>query len=174
MNSIPWLSRAFCTAFRVDERLGGIPSACSNLWIVGTLTPDKIAKSEIDIRRADLAARICDPVTIFTSLVISCISYLKAIPPHCSGTWINSRDSPVKKSTGKPPSLDWTAPTPTPRSEPIGQISRVSWDGAKQTSAGLCPQARGLSPPSSRIKPARLRHRRSAGAWQQSARFTAS
>jgi hypothetical protein len=35
MNSIPADSSVFFISFKVEERLGGIPSVCSNLWTVG-------------------------------------------------------------------------------------------------------------------------------------------
>ncbi len=70
MNSIPPLSSVFCISTKVEERLGGIPFDCSNLWIVGWLTPERVASFDADQLRAALAALICAPVIILTSLMI--------------------------------------------------------------------------------------------------------
>ena len=74
MNSIPAASRVFFISINVEERLGGTPSACSNLWIVGTLTPDASDNCEADHFREERAALIWIPVINLTSLMIYYIS----------------------------------------------------------------------------------------------------
>ena len=74
MNSMPAASRVLLTCINVEDRLGGTASDCSNLWIVGTLTPEAADNSEADHFRADRAALICTPVINLKSLMIYFIS----------------------------------------------------------------------------------------------------
>lgn len=70
VNSMPAASSVFWISIRVEERLGGTPSDCSNLWIVGWLTPEISASFDADQLRAARAARIWIPVIILTSFMI--------------------------------------------------------------------------------------------------------
>lgn len=62
MNSTPAASKADCTSCSVVARPGGTPSPASNLLIVWTPTPARVARTSADHRRAALLARICIPV----------------------------------------------------------------------------------------------------------------